>query len=51
MAKKLNPEIEEPQVEEAQVVEDIDSGNVRLKAAPTSSDSTVFKIFRTVMNS
>ena len=30
---------------------DIDSGNVRLKAAPTSSDSTVFKIFRTVMNS
>ena len=29
---------------------DIDSGNVRLKAAPTSSDSTVFKIFRTVMN-
>ena len=30
---------------------DIDSGNVRLKAAPTSSESTVFKIFRTVMNS
>jgi len=30
---------------------DIDSGNVRLKASPTSSDSTVFKIFRTVMNS
>ena len=30
---------------------DIDSGNVRLKAAPTSSDSTVFKIFRTVINS
>lgn len=27
MAKKLNPEIEEPQVEEAQVVEDINSGN------------------------
>ena len=27
MAKKLNPEIEEPQVEEAQVVEDIDGGN------------------------
>jgi len=29
---------------------DIDSGNVRLLATPTSSDSTVFKVFRTTMN-
>ena len=30
---------------------DIDSGNVRLLATPTSSDSTVFKITRTVTKS
>ena len=29
---------------------DINSGNVRLLATPTSSDSTVFKVFRTTMN-
>ena len=29
---------------------DLNSGNIRLLATPTSSDSTVFKVFRTTMN-
>ena len=29
---------------------DLNSGNIRLLATPTSSNSTVFKVFRTTMN-